>query len=273
MEEAMENSKYKVRWSMNCVYPRYSTITLHTHHCFHYLYVKDGEGTMQIGDTLYDLKPEHIYLTPPLVPHEIKSYDVVLSAYEVKFTLFDSDFLEDVVSLPNELNLADTNIEGVFESLFVELRNSDGLSDKFTELKFEELLYTLIRKNQQNSASEEGSTGFSHAFASVLAYMESNISKEIALQDLADTAHMEKIYFLKRFKAELRETPMSYLRKLRINKAKKLLVNSDMNVTQISAAVGFQSIHHFTGVFKKSVGMSPTEYKDKKKHAHQKTSE
>ena len=58
---------------------------------------------------------------------------------------------------------------------------------------------------------------------------------------------------------------MDYLRTLRINKAKKLLVNSDMNITQISNAVGFQTIHHFTAVFKKIVGKTPTEYKAEKK--------
>lgn len=56
-------------------------------------------------------------------------------------------------------------------------------------------------------------------------------------------------------------TPMNYLRNIRINQAKKLLLHSDMNITQISAAVGFQTIHHFTSTFKKLVGVSPSEYK------------
>ena len=80
-------------------------------------------------------------------------------------------------------------------------------------------------------------------------------------------AHMEKIYFLKKFKSEVGTTPVNYLRRLRINQSKKLLINSEFNITQIACTVGFQSVHHFSNVFKKLVGMSPSEYKKQKDEA------
>ena len=128
-------------------------------------------------------------------------------------------------------------------------------------LKLEELHLCMTRAAELDGSKKKTSS-YSQTFSEVIYYMERNYASEMSLKTLADIAHMEKIYFLKKFKAEVGTTPVNYLRRLRINQSKNLLINSDFNVTQIAEAVGFQSIHHFSNVFKKLVGMTPTEYKE-----------
>ena len=54
----------------------------------------------------------------------------------------------------------------------------------------------------------------------------------------------------------------AYVSRLRIEKAKNLLLNLNLNVSEIAYEVGFQSLTHFNRVFKKIMGQSPTEYRE-----------
>ena len=80
------------------------------------------------------------------------------------------------------------------------------------------------------------------------------------LETLAEIMHMEKSYFLRQFKKSTGKTPMAYVKTLKIEIAKELIENSDMNITQISEFLGFSSIHHFSNAFKKITGKSLSEY-------------
>ena len=259
----MSTTLCNVIWSMNCVYMPNATVAMHSHPHFHYLYVKSGGGHIEIDSTKHELSKGHIFMMQKGVLHEIHSGDGGLSAYEIKFSTLDDEKVELLSSLPHALDIAGYNAEEIFESIFTEMQNMDLFYERVVEAKLEELILMLLRCNQKRDDTK--STMYSEKFSDVLFYMNRNLSTEIDLKMLADIAHMEKIYFLKSFKAEIGTTPMDHLRRLRVNAAKKLLVNSDMNITQISNAVGFQTIHHFTGVFKKITGKSPTEYKLEKK--------
>ena len=259
----MIDSPYKVFWSMNCVYTPNSSVSPHSHDYFHYFYVKSGGGTIDIDSKTYTLIPENIYMMPRHVRHAIHPSEHGLSAYEIKFNTLDEEKTEQLIMLPDTLELAGYNAEEIFEEIFTEMQNMDIYYEKVVESKLEQLVLVLRRCNENKNNKK--TTTYSQKFSEVLFYMNQNLAKEIDLKALADIAHMEKIYFLKSFKSEIGTTPMDYLRKLRINRAKKLLANSDMNITQISNAVGFQTIHHFTGVFKKMTGKSPSEYKAEKR--------
>ena len=58
-------------------------------------------------------------------------------------------------------------------------------------------------------------------------------------------------------------TPIKYINNLRMKKAKELLANSDMSISEISELVGFQSIHYFSRNFKEREGCAPLAYRRK----------
>jgi AraC-like DNA-binding protein len=84
------------------------------------------------------------------------------------------------------------------------------------------------------------------------------------LDSLAERMHMEKTYFIKQFKKHIGATPLAYLKRVKMEKAKDLIINSDMNITQISDFLGYLSIQHFSNDFKKTMGKSPKEYSHNK---------
>ena len=56
-------------------------------------------------------------------------------------------------------------------------------------------------------------------------------------------------------------SPISYINKIRIEKAAALFKNSDRSITEIAMEVGFDDSNYFSRIFKKQMGMSPREYK------------
>ncbi|MNI85166.1 HTH-type transcriptional activator Btr [compost metagenome] len=70
-------------------------------------------------------------------------------------------------------------------------------------------------------------------------------------------------YFSEAFKAYTGESFVTYLKKVRIRKAKELIGTGSLKLSEISAAVGFENTRHFSRVFKELEGISPFEYRGK----------
>ena len=259
--------KSKIIWARSCVYTPDAKVPLHSHGFFQCLYVKQNGGKMRIGDHIHELKKKHFYLVPPATLHEIHAGDAGLISYEIKFELECDEGEASLLDFPSELSLSESEAEGVFKSIFTEMRSLEPYHDEMLNLKFRELSLILLRQNENLKSSKPKSVGFSENFAEILFYMERHISEPITLDTLAEISHLEKIYFLKKFKKDMHTPPMRYLQNLRMNEAQKLLLHADMNVTQIASAVGFPSVHHFSATFKKHFGMSPSEYKSSQSDA------
>jgi AraC family transcriptional regulator len=95
----------------------------------------------------------------------------------------------------------------------------------------------------------------------VLDYVEANIHLEIGLDDLAQIANMSRFHFLRLFRTATGVTPHRYLTDRRLQAAKTLLRLDSRNVSEIAFETGFQNARSFTRVFRRFVGVSPSEYK------------
>ena len=73
--------------------------------------------------------------------------------------------------------------------------------------------------------------------------------------------HVSRFYFCKLFKKATGMTLTEYVARVRVEKAKTLLGNPSLRVSEVGYAAGFGSIPHFNSVFKRHVGMPPTEYR------------
>jgi len=79
--------------------------------------------------------------------------------------------------------------------------------------------------------------------------------------------HVSTFYFCKMFKRATGLTFTDYLGRVRVEKAKNLLLNPHLRVSEIAYTVGFQSLTHFNRVFRKLTGESPTDFREKLKKA------
>jgi YesN/AraC family two-component response regulator len=99
------------------------------------------------------------------------------------------------------------------------------------------------------------------------AYIAGHYGDPVGLHEMARTMHVSTFYFCKMFKKSTGLTFTDYLGRVRVEKAKNLLLNPHLRVSEIAYTVGFQSLTHFNRVFRKLTGESPTDFREKLKKA------
>lgn len=96
---------------------------------------------------------------------------------------------------------------------------------------------------------------------SIRVYIEKHYMEDIALQDVAAAMNYSDSYFCKLFKQCFDKSFVSYLTWFRIERAKELLSDILVNVKDVSINVGYRDSNYFTKVFKRMVGVTPSEYR------------
>lgn len=95
-------------------------------------------------------------------------------------------------------------------------------------------------------------------------YILNNYAEKITLESVSKKVGFSKVYFSKIFTEEVGNNFITYLTNVRVKNAKKLLDETDMKMYEICEKVGYNNIEHFSRTFKKLVGLSPVQYKNKK---------
>lgn len=90
-------------------------------------------------------------------------------------------------------------------------------------------------------------------------FIDEHFSEQIDLEKVADEAFYSKYHFIRQFKKIYGRTPHQYLIAVRIEHAKQLL-KTDHSVSEVCYDIGFESLSSFSGLFKRIVGLSPSEY-------------
>lgn len=123
-----------------------------------------------------------------------------------------------------------------------------------------ELLVSLLRQLQAPRLVDK-KIGSAPMLDAMVAYMEENLSAKLSLDLLAEEFHVSPSY-IKRLFAQYKQTgAMSFFSSMKIDRAKKLLREKELNVSQIAEFLGYDNSYYFCNRFKKATGMSPLEYR------------
>ncbi len=134
-----------------------------------------------------------------------------------------------------------------------ELRWSYGVGEAAeSPANLKKSLYTAVHaaKNKEEAVVQQ-----------CIDYMVKNYANEITLQDIALEVHLSPSHLSRIFKKKLGVTFIDMLTKIRIEKAKELLDNSNLSIEFISHSVGFSSPNYFAVTFRKLQGQSPRQYR------------
>lgn len=103
-------------------------------------------------------------------------------------------------------------------------------------------------------------TGADHSATEVAKqYIQANYTQPLSVKHLAAVAHVSEAYFSHRFQMQTGISPMRYVQQVRIDAATRLLVTTSLTVSAVSRAVGFTDPLHFSRVFKRITGCTPTQ--------------
>ena len=103
-------------------------------------------------------------------------------------------------------------------------------------------------------------------FSEVLEYINEHFTENIMAKDISKKFGYDNTYFCRKFKTTIGTTLMQYIRRLRLGKAKDLLINTDDSIKDIAWKCGFADISHLSNSFRKKYGLSPLEYRKRLKH-------
>ncbi|MCJ8011880.1 response regulator [Paenibacillus sp. KQZ6P-2] len=101
----------------------------------------------------------------------------------------------------------------------------------------------------------------SHIIHDIAHYLENHYAEDISLQDMAARFFLSREYISRRFKQEFCVNISDFLAGVRIDKAKLLLLNPQLRISQVAEMVGYQDEKYFSKVFKKQEGRTPNEYR------------
>lgn len=259
----------EVLWIAKCRYMPGQNVDTHSHNFFHYIYVIDGAGVININGTDYPFCRDNIYMVPQNTKHSF-TIDPVhnMQAIEIKFNLHDKSMIETANRLPYCKQLDNSYVKRCLESILEEgIRKGQFYAD-IINVKFSDVLLNIIRKHliERSDISSHISyakEGGNDIFGQVISYMYDNLKSDISLKDLAGIINLDKVYFSKLFKARYGMSPIRFFNEIRLTKSKELLRYSDSNITQISCEMGFESLQYFSRFFSKREGISPYEYRQK----------
>lgn len=94
-------------------------------------------------------------------------------------------------------------------------------------------------------------------------YVEKKVDEKITVESLADQFNMSKRNFIRRFKKVTHTTPLEYIQKIKIEKAKRELEKNQSSISEVMYNIGYNDSKAFRTTFKKVTGLNPTEYKQK----------
>ena len=115
----------------------------------------------------------------------------------------------------------------------------------------------------EKRVSEEEKTGekTERVITGITRYMQEHLTEEVSLSVLAEEFHLNPQYISQLFKNEIGVGFLSYLTNIRMEKAKKLLVSTQLSMVEIAEQTGYGDYRVFTKVFKKTEGITPSQYR------------
>jgi AraC-like DNA-binding protein len=141
---------------------------------------------------------------------------------------------------------------GPVKQLFLESRALELIA---YQLK---LLTTPKGTGRQGGALRGGDIERVHAVAEIL---KKNLDDPPGIRELTRATGLTHIKLQRGFREIYDTTPFGYLRLIRMNKAKALMEEQDLNVTETALSVGYASLSHFAKAFKEHFGISPSQYR------------
>jgi len=227
--------------------------------------IEGGEGTLEIDGNEYNPKARQMFLMPQGIKqsYSYTDFDKTFLKYWVHFTATIGDInLFNLIQIPFFIDVSDfTRASEIFGRLGKFYNNSNSIT---ANLVAKICLYELISLFLEHIGAENiflRENGEISRLNSVLQYIENHLSENITIKQLAGEAYLHPNYFIRLFKNKMGVSPINYINKKRLEKAKQLLSIENIPVNEVAMQSGFQNVSYFFNIFKKHIGMTPSEYR------------
>ena len=235
------------------------------------IFVCEGNGHIVIGENRYPMKKGMLFYIPPGVQQTIEPRAQNPEHYmTVHFSgsrmVLGPDgkwkYLENIQTLRQPLaqKITDyTPLEELFEKL-LDTWNDKGPSYEFVAAT---LLRQLLIWVSQNNIKQSKNQAISLKIDRIIEYMRENINSKVTLEELSGMAGLSTFYLSREFKEATGYPIITYFNKMKIEKAKELLIEGNKKVKEVAYELGYTNEFYFSRMFKRIEGLSPKEFYSK----------
>jgi AraC family transcriptional regulator len=224
-----------------------------------------GEELEMIGDTALLVDPGKsvevigreetelltLYLTPAFVLDLAVRLRLTLSGASIIFR--------------SEKVARDERLSRLASDLAAELRVEEAGQEVVITALVEQMLVHLLRRYANVRRSDElelSRVGLvDRRIRRAVEMMHAHMDRDLPLEELAGAAYLSPFHFARLFKKLTGASPHAYLAALRVERARQLLAETDLSISELSARVGYSSPSHFSKSFRQATGLTPRAFR------------
>ena len=227
---------------------------------FQLVYIKRGSGTFVDRGLEYSVQEGSVFLIRPGLWHTYAPDNA--TGWTEYFIGFNGNVfaktIQHIIPQDDSLYQLPPELRKIFPKA-LEYAQQDG---EDTQLVLQALVFTLLSFIAYGPvANPSGGKRSSKLIVQARAYLERNISKPLSLRELASELGISYSAFNQFFKDQTGLSPVRYLGRMRMHRAKYKLLKTDLSIKAIAQDCGFSSTEYFCGFFRKETGMTPSEFR------------
>lgn len=251
---------------------------LHLDFCALYI-VRGGRGAHQIDGVPFGISRGDVYLMPPGSIHAYTNYhSLEIDAFYFPLGLWSDEELGALRELSGfwrlflerdaqRLHLRPelyTRIEKEIAEMHAEAEREASFGLKVKPLLLRAALFSLLvmlARVQLDEATQNVLSNPGTRLSDLLSWCEAHVGQDISVSTLAARMFLSPAHFARLFKREMGVPPATYLRRLKLERARTLLENQNCSVAQVAQESGFESAAHFSRTFRTCYGISPGQFR------------
>lgn len=246
-------------------------------------YIKQGSAVLHLPEGDMEATAGHMYLIPSYVPHSYEcepGFDFyylfvfqwlergvsVFQAYDFPYQVRSNEatqlLFENYCNLYPQLNLPSEDADK-FDAHpsyreYVQAYMQMAHYERLQLHGLVEILFSYFVKHAKPRAVMNDCR-----MAGLMKYVQEHMEEPLSTEELAQHACVTKCHLIRMFRSALGMTPLRYITQCKVQYAQTLLLRTDLSVRQVGEAVGFKDISYFIRLFRRQLGFTPQEYREK----------
>lgn len=227
------------------------------------IYIASGKGEFHFKKGIEVVEKGNMVLYRPGEPQiyryyaadKVEVYWVHFTGSRVKSILSHYNFpkIENVFSVGSS-----HDYKWLYNQMIRELQLRRNNYDELLQILLRHIMLITSRHLQEQ---ESGTKDIFSGIESAIHYFNENYNKPIKIEQYAKEHYISTNRFIQNFKKIANMTPIQYILYLRISAAKEYLVSTDKSIKEIASDIGYDNALYFSRLFRKVVGLSPSDYR------------
>ena len=244
---------------------------LQSHDYYELYFLLEGDRNFFFGDKMFSISGRAFCVIPPFAMHKTAGGSYKRININVSPDLLTSEEIEFLSSLTSSVAFS---LDRDWASLPIAMLNEaaklsvvDAKEKQRIATAFLHSILYLLSKGKLppiDHTAKVSTSSNDTLMLEVVSYLNTAYAEDPCLNDISEKFYISKNTLCARFRAAMSCSVMQYLAFVKLSRAKELLATTKKSMDEISALCGYSSPNYFSLIFKKSVGISPREYRNTK---------